>query len=123
LTVNCWLIAATALQKKNSFFLNDRCVNVYENKRLLWKSGAEAGIYMKTGTLMLFNRKSTRTSLRIPRRTGSTASWRIRRGENSIFERATRECLRKQRAAAEKCGETGNVIENKEIIRLKPECM
>ena len=64
--------------------------NVYENKG---SYPLRAGIYMKTGKLMFFNRKSTRTSLRISRRSGLTAPWRIHREENSFLERTMRECL------------------------------
>jgi hypothetical protein len=56
--------------------------NVYENKG---SYPFEAGIYVKTGMLMLFSRKSTRTSLRISRRSGLTVPWRIHREENSFF--------------------------------------
>ena len=64
--------------------------NVYENKG---SYPFKPGIYMKTGKLMFFNQKSTRTSLRISRRSGLTAPWRIHREENSFFERTMRECL------------------------------
>jgi hypothetical protein len=33
--------------KKEFFFLNEQCGNIYENKGLLWKSGREAGMFMK----------------------------------------------------------------------------
>jgi hypothetical protein len=64
--------------------------NVYENKG---SYPLKAGIYMKTGRLIFFSRKSTRTSLRISRRSGLAVPWRIHREENSFFERMMLECL------------------------------
>jgi hypothetical protein len=40
------------MHREEILFLNDRCGNVYENKGPLWKSGAEAGMFMKIKVVM-----------------------------------------------------------------------
>jgi len=37
--------------------MNDRCGNLYENKGPLWKTGAEAGISLKTNELSSLGRE------------------------------------------------------------------
>ena len=37
--------------------MNDRCGNVYENKGSLWKTGAEAGMSLKTNAVMRATRE------------------------------------------------------------------
>jgi hypothetical protein len=65
----------------------DETGNIYENKG---NYPLEARMYMKTGRLMFFNRKSTRTSLRISTTAGGPV---LDREENSFFERTMQECL------------------------------
>ena len=40
-----------AAEARESLKMRDRCGNVYENKGSLWKTGAEAGMSMKTNVL------------------------------------------------------------------------
>jgi len=81
-------------------------------------------MYMKTGKLMFFNRKPTRTSLRIFHRSGSTASWRTHRERKFFFSHEQCGNVYENKGSLWKsAAKPGMSMKIKVVIRLKPECI